>query len=794
MLLYPSSITSKLGFDKIRDLIADGCNSDLGRDIAVNMEILDDYQEIQGLLNETEELTFLLQTGDAFPELRVVELAPELSKSSVAGYFIPAELLFGLVLNLELAKSCLKYFRKNGEDYPLWNEESTRLELPDSLLARLHQTFDKHGEIKDGASPKLKKLRTEIRNKETKARRGLESILKQSIAKGYTEASSALTIRDGRLVVPLHAEHKRHIKGLVVDESTTGKTVFMEPLEVFDQNNEIRELHFAERREIIAILTDLTSEVAQNQGPLLRLEQFLAKLDFTASKAKLAMRLNACKPNFEDSNNFKLSNARHPILMINHQSQGAPVVPLDLEIHQSQRVVVISGPNAGGKSVCLKTVGLLQMMLQAGMLVPLDEQSTMGCFKELFVDIGDEQSIESDLSTYSSHLKNMKYFLDRCSEHTLFLIDEFGTGTEPQFGGAIAQAILMNLVNADSRGLVTTHYGNLKKYAEEALNVVNAAMRFDLNNLTPLYQLELGRPGSSFALEIAAQIGLSSEILKEAKSMIGHDPVAYESLVNELEQEKQKYHAYNQQNEQLKDNLKSQQSDYLSKSQELERNRKEIVNNAKVEAQRILAETNQRIEATIRSIQENKARKAVTRKVRKDLDDFRNKNKPEKPKVQRQKEVVPGPINPGDIVEVKDNNARGEVLSISGNSAQILIGSLKSNIRLDRLQKLGKAKSTKSNKSKPVSTNLQLHKKRAHFSSQLDVRGMRAGAAVSAVSDFIDEGLLLNMGTLSILHGKGDGILREVIRKHLQNEPSVASIQDEHVDRGGSGITLVTLK
>ena len=462
MLLYPEHIESKLGFDKIKALVADRCHSQLGKSLVDQLVMHTDVSAIEGLLSLTEEQKQQILSGDSFPELRVVGLGPELDKSRVDGYYWSAETLFGLMLNLDIAKTCLSYFKNHQEEYPVWFKEVGRVEVPMELLKRLHRIFERNGDIKDNASPQLKTIRNQIKHKQSKARKELHAILKSAIEKGYTAKDSALTIKDGRLVVPLSAEYKRRVEGLVVDESTTGKTVFLEPLQVFQQNNEIRELHFAENREIIAILSIMTAQVADHSVQLAALESLLAQLDFTRAKAKTAILLNACKPHIHQGYHFNLVDAIHPVLFLTNKKLNLPVQPLNLSIDENQRILVISGPNAGGKSVCLKTAGLLQMMLQSGMLVPVGIDSTMCCFSELFVDIGDEQSIESDLSTYSSHLQNMKYFLAHCSQSSLFLIDEFGTGTEPQFGGAIAESILMGLVSRKSVGLITTHYGNLK--------------------------------------------------------------------------------------------------------------------------------------------------------------------------------------------------------------------------------------------------------------------------------------------------------------------------------------------
>ncbi len=794
MLLYPKTIEPKLGFDKVKSLLAEACHGQLGKNQVDRVTLHHDVNSINELLNATDELLQQLKSGDPFPELQAFELAQELKRSAVQGYHIPGQQLFQLKQNLQLMSQIARYFEKCRADYPNWHNRCDDIAPQKELLENLDRVFDRNGGIKDSASQSLKKIRQEIRLKESSARRELESILKTATEKGYTEKDSGLTIRDGRLVVPIQAEHKRRFKGLIVDESTTGKTVYLEPLQVFDQNNQIRELHFAEKREIIAILTTLTLQVAKQREQLMDLEAFLGEVDFTRAKAKLAQRIDACKPQVRDQSDFNLIDAVHPILLLANRKLNLPVVPLSAEINEDQRIIVISGPNAGGKSVALKTVGLLQMMLQSGMLVPVADESTMGIFKELFIDIGDEQSIENDLSTYSSHLENMRHLLLTCTERSLFLIDEFGTGTEPQFGGAIAESIMEILVARKARGLVTTHYGNLKKFAEEQPFVINAAMRFDLERLAPLYLLDIGKPGSSFALEIAGKIGLPSEVLSAAKARVGHDQVAFEKLVTELEQEKQKYDQYNQQVEDLKNKLEASTLEKEKQISQIQGERKEIINRAKMEAQELLTEANQRIEATIRAIQENKAKKEVTRQVRQELDRFKESSKPLKITKEVGEKVLPGPIRPGDMVRLKDSEAKGEVVSISGKSAEIIMGALKSKVKLHRLQKVGTVQPQSRPAPAKVKSNIELHSKRANYSSQLDVRGMRASEALKAVADFIDESMLLGMTHLRILHGKGDGILRSVIREQLSGDPSIESMKDEHVERGGSGITLVTLK
>lgn len=793
MILYPQNIESKLGFDKIKNLVIDNCTSDLGKSGAILMRPQADFDAINRLLEETLEQKRQLMGGETFPELRAFQINKHLDHVHVEGFQLEAETLFQLKSNLDITHKCLQYFGKKKEDYPLWAANSQKIMVPLDLIKALDQVFDKHGNIKDGASRELKRLRQDISQNETKVRKNLESLLRKARSDGFTEKESALTIREGRLVLPLHAEYKRKIKGLVVDESATGKTVYLEPLEVFNLNNTIRELQFAEKREILKILTALTAALSPHKESIRGCQKYLEHLDFSRAKGRVAIKLDAHKPDFSDSCQFNLKNARHPLLQLAHQKLNLPVVPLDIHLDQETRVMVISGPNAGGKSVCLKTIGLLQMMCQSGMLVPANEDSTVGCFQKLFVEIGDEQSIENDLSTYSSHLRNMDHFVRHSQGKTLFLIDEFGTGTEPQFGGPIAEAILNYLVQQGSFGIVTTHYSNLKKFAERTPKVINAAMRFDLQKLEPLFALEPGRPGSSFALEIAAKTGLPGDILKEAKGLIGEDPVAFEKLISQLEQAKQQHLKGLNELQKLREDLQKQQQNYHDLSSELKEQKRALIQQAREEATELLSQANQKIESTIRAIKESKADKDITRIARNDLDRFKKRIQPKEvirePKEQK---FLPGSVKVGDWVKIKASQAEGEVLKVSGSSAQVRLGFLKSNIKLNRLQRIKKAPGKAA--SGEQARGFQLYRKRSHYSSELDVRGMRAEQALKAVTDFIDEGVMLGMGNLRIIHGRGDGILRELIQKYLIGAPGVQAINDEAAEKGGDGVTLISLQ
>ena len=668
--------------------------------------------------------------------------------------------------------------------------------VPLVLVKELGEVFDDRGKVLDSASSELKRIRRSIHQTEIKARKTIESVLGGARNSGYTDQEGSLTIRDGRLVIPILAEFKRKIKGVVVDESATGKTVYLEPLEVFNLNNDIRELYFVEKREINRILRELTQKVGFELPAIDSCQQFLGALDFTRAKAKLAVKLKAIKPNLQQDIIIDLQGAQHPLLLIAHQEAGLGVVPLDVQLDQQHRVLVISGPNAGGKSVCLKTIGLLQLMAQSGLLVPVKEQSRLGIFQKILVDIGDEQSIENDLSTYSGHLVSMKNFVQESDRDTLFLIDEFGSGTEPQFGGPIAEAILEQLVTSKAFGVITTHYSNLKEFADQNPGVINAAMRFDLDHLEPLYQLEMGRPGSSFALEIAAKTGLPPTIIEAAKSKIGHDPIAFEQMVSALESTKFEHDQKLKELEELRAQAKEAQQKYQELITQVRADKRAILNKSKLEAQQLLKEANKRIESTIRTIKEHKADKANTQAARQKLQQFSKRTEVSKKKSKPQNSqgsYLKGEIEVGDIVELIESGAQGEVLQTGKDWAEVSLGQLKSKIKLKRLRRISAKPAVKPSSGK-TSSNVSIIEKRSTFKDELDVRGERAEAALNRLMQFIDEGLMLGFGELRVIHGRGDGILREVVRNYLYEDPSVRKFSDEHPDRGGDGATVIFLK
>jgi len=798
-LLYPKNIEDKIGFDTVREMVKRHCSSTLGTAYVDRMKFSNDYGLISRLLAQTEEFRKILVQEESFPAANFIDVTTYLDKAKTAGAFLTEEEFHDLQLSLDTIFRCIKFFDKDEEDeYPELKKLGGFISLDKNLLKSVERVIDDKGHMRNNASRELQDIRRRMQSEQVRLRKVLDSIMRQARQQGYTPDDASLTIRGGRMVIPVLAEYKRRIKGFVHDESATGQTVYLEPAEVLDVNNEIRDLEYRERREIVKILTRLTDELRPHLRALRHAYNFLGMLDFIRAKARLAVQLDAICPKFSKAKRIDWFRARHPLLQLSLGQQGRHIVPLNIQLDAEQRILLISGPNAGGKSVCLKTVALLQYMLQSGMLVPVDDHSEAGLFQSIFIDIGDEQSLENDLSTYSSHLTNMNHFLNYADQHSLVLIDEFGTGTEPQFGGAIAEAILEQLNALKAYGIITTHYTNLKQYADEAPGVVNGAMRFDADKLEPLFQLEIGKPGSSFALEIAKKIGLSKQVLQRAKEHIGVEKVEFDKMLSDLEVEKNRLQVQNKEVAAKENRLKRISKEYEELRSHIEDQRKQIINDAKQEAQQLLKGTNQQIEATIRTIKENKAEKEATQQARQNLEQHKQKVRPEKVKKSRPPKVEKeaGAIGKGDAIRVIDNGAIGEVLNVKGKQAEILIGSLKSNIKLNRLEKISRKvlKNTVSNKKTVATKGVDLNRKFADFSTNLDIRGKRAEEALPTLQNFVDEASMFGMDKVRIIHGKGNGILREVVRDYLHRHDRVVQAQDEHVERGGAGVTLVKLK
>ncbi|MDH5609873.1 MAG: endonuclease MutS2, partial [Cyclobacteriaceae bacterium] len=787
MRTFPANIEEKLEMDQVREDLSRLCQTDAAREKVAGALPLNRFAELSHLLDALRECIHILTRADEKPSRQFEDITPFVKKVKVAGSFLLAEDLVILKTGLSAIYTWTRFLKKYKDDYPVLSRQVFGFISDMELVREIERVVDEKGEIRSNASRELMLIRGEIIRAEQKVRKSIRSILEKARKDKFTDDDSEVTIREGRLVIPIRAEFKRRIPGFVHDESSTGQTVYMEPTEVLELNNQVREWQYQERREIQRILLELADKIRLALSDLEQGSLFLIDMDFLVAKAQYAELYHAVVPQLQKTPGVDLKNACHPLLKKLNTALGKPVVPLSLSLdHQHYRMLIISGPNAGGKSVAMKTVGLLQYMLQCGFPVTVDETSQFGVFDQFFLDIGDSQSLENDLSTYSSRLRAMKFFSDFADSRTLVLIDEFGTGTEPQYGGAIAEAILNRISHLKSYGIITTHYANIKKFAENKKTMVNGAMRYDTDRLEPLYELEVGKPGSSFAFEIARKTGLHPSLIEYAKGKIGDSQVDFDKLLAQLENDKRKYETLTGRLENREKELKSLRNDYESMKLMLETERKSILKEAKTEAKKLLADTNRRIEQTIREIKEQQADKDKTRKLRDDLAQFNQSltEKEEKKKVQRKKEES-SPLQVGDFVAIDGQDGFGEVVSIKNKQAEISFGALKSYVNVDRLRKVSNREMKKEVRTRVG--GIDMPRRQAQFSPDLDIRGKRAEEALSLISQFIDQAVLLGAPQVRVLHGKGYGILRDVIRTHLKEEPQVVAFADEHIERGGNG-------
>lgn len=806
-MLYPDSFEQKLGFDKIRDLLREACLSPLGQSYVDKIRFSDNFQLIDKMLRQVAEFKTIVQYEPEFPASNYLDIRPQLGKIRIEGMMLTEQEFFDLKLTLRTIQQCLRFLAgKEKESFPYLTELAEAITVDKKLTEAIERVIDDRGHVRDSASPELAAIRRRIISEQAGLRKKMDSIMRNARQQGWMPDDISLTIRNGRVVIPISAEHKRRLKGFIHDESATGQTVFIEPAEVFETNNEIRELEYEERREIARILRELTALLRPYLPDLQRATTFLGLIDFIRAKARFALQIDADMPKLVNQPLVDWLQARHPLLHLSFQKQGKKVIPLTLLLDASQRILIISGPNAGGKSVALKTIGLLQYMLQSGLLIPVIEGSTAGIFQNLFIDIGDEQSLENDLSTYSSHLTSMKAFVTFANRKTLFLIDEFGTGTEPGLGGTIAEAILEELTKSGAYGVINTHYTNLKLFADKTTGLVNGAMRFDGEHLEPLYELEIGRPGSSFAFEIASKIGLPKPVIDRAKEKLGSQQVNLEKLLKELDIEKRVFAEKNMEVGINQRKLAQQLAETNALKTRLDNDQKRILNDAKQKAKALVAEANQRIENTIREIKENKAERDMTRLVRQELEQFDKKELKQEaladePNRNADKaeaeEFLPDntAITVGSFVRIKGQATIGEVLSLRGKDAEIRIGDLKSNVKLNRLEKVSRKvyREAVGESNRPRMQGIDLNEKMMNFSFNLDIRGKRGEEALVELDNFINNALMLGYSELRIVHGKGDGILRTLVRNQLRTFPQVSSMQDEHADRGGAGVTVVKL-
>lgn len=842
-MIYPQNFEIKIGFDQIRQLLKGKCLSTLGEERVSDMAFSDHFIEVEERLNQVTEFVRILQEENDFPTQYFFDVRPSLKRIRVEGMYLDEQELFDLRRSLETIRDIVRFLQKNDEKeddppYPCLKQIAGDITVFPQLIGKINGILSPYGKIKDNASTELARIRRELTSIMGSISRSLNSILRNAQSEGLVDKDVIPTMRDGRLVIPVAPALKRKIKGIVHDESASGKTVFIEPAEIVEANNRVRELEGDERREIIRILTDFSNQLRPAIPDILLSYEFLAKIDFIRAKALFAEQTAGLKPTLENSQVLDWTMAVHPLLQLSLARHNKKVVPLDIELNEKQRILIISGPNAGGKSVCLKTVGLLQYMLQCGLLIPMHERSHAGIFSSVFIDIGDEQSIEDDLSTYSSHLTNMKIMMKSCNERSLILIDEFGGGTEPLIGGALAEAVLKRFNQKLTFGVITTHYQNLKHFAEEHEGVINGAMLYDRHLMQALFQLQTGNPGSSFAVEIARKIGLPEDVIADASQIVGSEYISADKYLQDIVRDKRYWEGKRQTIRQREKRMEETIEQYQTEMEDLQKSRREILRKAKEEAEQLVQEANARIENTIRTIKEAQAEKEKTHQVRQELTDFResirafaDKEKEEKiarkieklkERQNRKKEKNPekaqekglstqaraerqaqeeaeclASIVPRCNVKIKGQTPVGEVMEVNGKNAVVAFGNIKTTVKLDRLERTDAQPrpSNTSIKSVYVSTQTQdsMYEKKLNFKQDIDVRGMRGDEALQAVTYFIDDAILVSMSRVRILHGTGTGILRTLIRQYLQTVPGVHHFADEHIQFGGAGITVVDL-
>ena len=874
-MIYPNNFEQKIGFDQIRHILSGRCLSTLGKDKVEEMQFSAQSDEVTRRLDEVNEFVHIIQEEDAFPNQHFFDVRPALQRASIVGMYMDESELFDLRRSLDTISLIIKFLQPEtlpnpslyggasqtsrsplpieGEmsegqrgSYPNLSALAAEVQAFPTLIRRIDGIVSKFGKIKDNASPALANIRRELAATTGSISRTLNSILRSAQAEGIVEKDVNPTVRDGRLVIPVVPALKRRIRGIVHDESATGKTVFIEPAEVVEANNRIRELEGEERREVIRILTEFTDEVRPQIPEILESYSFLAEIDFIRAKALTAIAMEAIRPELCDHPHIDWVEAEHPLLRITLEKHNKKVVPLDITLSREQRILLISGPNAGGKSVCLKTVGLLQYMLQCGMLIPVKRASRAGIFRSIFIDIGDEQSIEDDLSTYSSHLLNMKNMMREANPHTLILIDEFGSGTEPLIGGAIAEAVLRRFNDKRAYGVITTHYSNLKQFADSHKGVVNGAMLYDRHQMQALYQLQIGNPGSSFAVEIARKIGLPEEVIADASEIVGNEYIQSDKYLQDIVRDKRYWETKRQNIRQKEKQLETLIAQYEGEMEELKKSRKSVIREAKEEMKQLLQESNARIENTIRTIKEAQAEKTQTRQARQELAEWREavtdnttdeyeariqrkmeqiKARQERKK-EKKKEASPNPsqggasqtsrsplpiegemsegqrgsLTVGSLVRIKGQQTIGTIEQINGKNATVTFGMMRTVTKLSKLEPSTQEAARQQEAERPraytylsKATQEDISERRLHFQQDIDVRGMRGEEALQAVTYYIDDAVLLSMSRVRILHGTGNGILRTLIRQYLQANPAVSSCRDEHVQFGGAGITVVEL-
>ena len=818
-MIYPSTFETKIGFDAVRRELERHCVSALGAANVPRLHFSTRRDEVIRWLEETHEFLSILQTGKEFPLSYYFDLRAVLKEVSTPGTFLSAEHLFDLQRLMVTVSQIVRFFMADGEGqlpYPRLRELTSGMQAFPELSAAIGHVLDKAGNIKDTASPELQQLRTTIARVTGSINGTLRRIIAQGKQDGILEGDVQPSLRDGRLVLPVSAMNKRRLRGIVHDESATGKTVFIEPEAIVEANNRIRETEAEIAREIIRILTAVTDQVRPHLAELEGVLDTLGQLDFIRAKALFAKDVGAQMCHIDRKPVIEWYTAIHPALMLSLRSQGKEVVPLNINLNKQDRILVISGPNAGGKSVCLKTVGVVQYMMQCGLLPTLRDNSHMGIFRDIFIDIGDQQSIENDLSTYSSHLQNMKLFLSKGGKETLILIDEMGSGTEPQIGGAIAQSILEQLNNHQVMGVVTTHYQNLKHFADETDGVINGAMLYDRQRMQPLFQLSIGYPGSSFAIEIARKTGLPQQVIDKASEIVGSDYINMDKYLLDIVRDRRYWENKRQDVRTKEKRLDQMIADYDERLENIRAEHRQIIHDARAEAQEILQGSNAQIERTIKEIRREQAEKERTKELRRQLDEFKQRLNAEEPVApERLKELTPKdkahrkptkkkttpkaitrdrPLQAGDNVVLKGTTTVGTLISIDEKYALVAFGNIKTRIEADKVERTMRKEKTPKTESLSRSTTDEIRSRQLNFKPDIDVRGMRADEALQAITYFIDDAIQFSAQRVRILHGTGTGALKVAIREYLHTVSGVKSFRDEHVQFGGAGITVVDLE
>ena len=778
-MIYPQNIEQKIDFHVIRDCLKGFCSSPLGKERVDEMSWVNHYDSAKNRLAHLREMMRVLADSTlSFPQGDIYDLREALSRIRIEGLFMDESELFSLRKMLDYVGQLERFFTLlDKEKYPLL-ASLPLISFPNHLIAEIDRIIDRYGKMKDSASPELARIRKDIAQSQGSVSRALNAILRQAQAEGLLEKDAAPTMREGRLVLPVPPAYKRKIGGIVHDESATGKTVFIEPQQVVEANNRIRELEGEERRERMRILLEMTEYIRPEIPKILASEQFLADVDFLRAKALFADDIEAIVPEVHNKPMLDWREARHPILLLNFRKQGREVVPLSIRLTDN-RILVISGPNAGGKSVCLKTVALLQYMLQCGLAVPLSEASEMGFFEKLLLDIGDEQSIEDDLSTYSSHLRNMKHFVRYANGRTLLLIDEFGTGTEPLIGGAIAEAVLTQLNEQKAYGVITTHYTNLKHLAERSNGIINGAMLYDRGQLKPLFQLSIGQAGSSFAVEIARQIGLPDRIIQRATDIVGEEHIDYDKQLQDIARDKRYWENKRQNIRQKEKHLEEKIAHYEEQMAGIKAKKRAIIEEANQQAADLLKKSNATIERTIREIKEAKAEKKATQQARQKVENLKSKVEEKSAKVAKPSSTNTTTKKQGSVLR-----DLSDLKILTKNPAKLI-------------------QETNTLKPRMVASSVadELRRRKLSFSRELDIRGLRVDEALEVLIAYIDDALMVNAEMVTILHGTGTGALKQVVRDYLaERQKSMRKLHsgdmhfhDGDPDRGGAGITVVEL-